>query len=120
MLQYVAVCCIVLQGASLGAVLMISTNAVLQCVAVCVAVRCNVLHCVTVCCSVLQFVAVCCSVLQCVAVQCIEGGSLSATFIIGVNAVLQRVAVRCNVLQCVAVCCSVFQRVAVCYNKEAC
>jgi len=34
---------------------------VLQCVAVCVAVRCSVLQCVIVCCGVLQCVAVCCS-----------------------------------------------------------
>jgi len=35
----------------------------LQCVAVCVAVSCNVLQCVAVCCSVLQCFAVCCRVL---------------------------------------------------------
>ena len=48
-MQYVAVCC-----------------SVLQCVAACY----SVLQCVAVCCGVLQCVAVCCSVLQCVAVRC--------------------------------------------------
>jgi len=66
-LQYVAVCC-----------------SVLQCVAVCRSRRpttciydapgytylCREMQCVAVCCSVLQCVAVCCSVLQCVAVCC--------------------------------------------------
>jgi len=96
MLQCVAVCCSVLQCASLLIFLhtlfhislcyyrppttspSITRTSLWQCVAVC----CCVLQCVVVCCSVLQCVAVCCSVLQCVAV--------------------------CHsVLQCVAVCCSV-------------
>ena len=53
LLQYVAVCC-----------------SVLQCVAVCFSVLqyaamcCSVLQCAAVCCGVLQYAAVCCSVLQ--------------------------------------------------------
>ena len=71
-MQYVAVCCSVLQCAAVCC-------SVLQCVAVC----CSVLQCVAECCSVLQCVAVCCSVLQCVALCC---------------TVLQCIAVHCSVL----------------------
>ena len=58
MVQYVAVCCSVLQCVAVCC-------SVLQCVAVC----CSVLQCVAVCCSVLQCVAMCCSVLRCVATE---------------------------------------------------
>ena len=61
-LQWVAVCCSVMQCVALCC-------SVLQCVAVCY----SVLQCVASCCSVLQCAAVCCSVLQCVAVCCREG-----------------------------------------------
>ena len=69
LLQYVAMCCSMLQCA------VAVRCSVLQCVGVCwsvlycVVVCCSMLQCVVVCCcSVLQCVAVCCSVLQCVAV----------------------------------------------------
>jgi len=76
-LQYVAVCCSVLQCvAGLAKELEAKAKAkggmlrVAVCCRVlpCVAVRCCALPCVAVCCSVLQCVAVCCLLLQCVAV----------------------------------------------------
>jgi len=95
-LQYVAVCCSLLQCA---AVLQIGTEVI-------VAVCCSVLQCVTkildgagngesmrkmvifaVCCSPLQSVAVCCSVSEWDKGNC------------------------CSVLQCVPVCCSVLPRI---------
>ena len=55
MLQFVEVCCIVLQCG------------VVWCSALqCIAVHCSALQCVAVRCSALQCVAVCCSVLQCI------------------------------------------------------
>jgi len=119
-LQYVAVCC-----------------SVLQCVAVC----CSVLQCVAVCCSVLQRAAVYCSVIQCVAV-CGSGhvvaSSCRLSKLVGffrkkpykIGLFCKRnpgktravpgqrysysIAVCCSVLQCVAVCCNVLLHVAVC------
>ena len=103
-LQYVAVCCSMLQCAahvrgccSRCAAVCYAYCSVLQHTAAC----CIVSHCVAGCCRMLQcadsnkklnsvgcqgHVAACCSVLQCVAVC----------------------EVCCSVLQCVAVCCSVF------------
>jgi len=110
-MQYVAVCCSVLQ---------------------CFAVRCSVLHCIkwcrralwltdsytsvlqdAVCCSVLQCVAVCCSVLQCVAVYCIAlNWCRRALWLTDKRpsgcCVLQCVAVRCSSLPCVGLCRRVF------------
>jgi len=59
-LQFVAVCCNVLQCVSP------SDITVLQCVVVC----CSVFQCVAVCCRVFQCVAVWCSAVQCVALCC--------------------------------------------------
>ena len=81
MLQYVTVCCSVLQC-------LVTCCSVLQCVAV----GCRVLWCVMVCRSALPHVAVCCHMLQCVAVgspaaaslRCAdspEAGQRSATYI---------------------------------------
>jgi len=80
-LQYVAVCC-----------------SVVQCGAVCCGV-CSVLQCGAVWCSVLQYVAVCPSKIWLVRAEILMCGDLCC--------VLQCVAVCCSVLQCVAVCCSV-------------
>jgi len=97
MLQYVAMCCSVLQleafstsnweflsdlryGLAPAPLTLPSTDD-------------NARWCVAVCCSVLQGVAVCCRVLQGVA---------------GCYRVLQGVAVCCCVMQCVAVCRSVY------------
>jgi len=78
-LQYVAVCYVVLhlclRWCDFSVCSCVLEGVVLQCVAAFgsvlrfVAVCCNVLHCsvlqcVAVCCSLLQFVAVCCSVLH--------------------------------------------------------
>jgi len=77
-MQYVAVCCSVLQCVAVCC-------SVLQCVAVMPYVqthtlahlvethaRYSMLQCVAACCDVLRCVAMCCSVLQCVAVCCSE------------------------------------------------
>ena len=99
MLQYVAVCCIMLHCAAVHcSVLQYVAVRTLQCVV-------HVLQCVAVCCSVLQCVAVCCNVLHYVAVRTLQCMCCS---------VLQFVAVCCSVLQCVAVCCSVLQCATVC------
>ena len=104
-LQYVAVCCSVLQCAAVCLQCVAVCCSLLQCAAVClrcVAVYCSVLRSVgqlarvelchvhtSVCCSMLQYVAVYCSLLQCAAVCC---------------SVLQCVvAMRCSALQCIAV-----------------
>jgi len=99
-LQYVAVCC-----------------SVLQMLGICVAVRCSVFRCASVCFDVLQCIAVYCSVeipdhsgLSCFFSPAVSRDRLSAR---GGESVLQHVAVCCSVLQCVAVCSSVFQCVAV-------
>ena len=146
MLQFVAVCCSVLQCVSWASV------PALQCVAV----RCRVLLCVTgcrnmlamhcklklvsyLCCSLLQRVAVCRSLLQCAALSFGVSVSSISVPVLHFAAVrcsaLQCVAVRwchgyryhfcialpcfavcCSVLQCVAVCCGALQRGAVCCN----
>ena len=86
MLQYVAVCC-----------------SVLQCAAVC----CSVLQCAAVYCGVLQRNAV----LQCVWCKFdLHGLALSHACVI---ASISSLSASC-VLQRVAACCSVLQRVAVC------
>jgi len=87
----------------------------LQCVAVCVAVRCSALQCVAVCCSVLRCVAVCCSVccsvLWCVAVCCRKYevfrslSTLSTWWHVSNRSSLLCCSVCCSVLRCVAVCC---------------
>jgi len=81
-LQFVAVCC-----------------SVLQCVAVCIeqqskcdVVCCSVLQCVAVCCGELRRVAVCCSVLQCVAVRCSMVGHVAVC-----DSAYQSVASSCSV-----------------------
>ena len=80
------------------------TLRVLQFVAVCCSVL-QCVECVAVCCSVLQCVAVCCSVLQCVACVCCGCSAWYASSVAACCNVLQCVAVCCSVLQCVAVCC---------------
>ena len=110
MLQYVAVCCGVLQCVAvcrsalsthqprmLG--LICGKRTTSQCVAVCcsvlqcVAVRYGVLQCVAVCCSVLWWFAVCCSALS-------PNQPRMLGLICG-----KRPAWQC--VECVAVCCSV-------------
>ena len=117
LLQFAAACCSVLQRVAVSCSVsqcpgeshvatpfhLHATNALVQCVAVCI----NVLQCTAVsytgcnrrvaCCSAFSQVsythvsAVCCSALRCVTVWC---------------SVLQCVAVYCSVLQCIAVCCN--------------
>jgi len=121
MLQYVAVCCSVLQ---------------------CAAVSCSVLHCVAVsrlyylfsqgrlhagantCCSMLQYVTVCCSVLRCVAVfctmlQCHDFTTTTYSVHGDCTEVPIRVAVCCSMLQYVAVC-NIMQIVVVCHSILRC
>jgi len=117
--QYVAVCCSVLQCVAVCSLICDTTDLSLsepkvQCVAVC-SLICNStdlslsepkVQCVAVCCGVLQCVAVCCSVLQCVAVCSLICNSTDLSL-------RTKRAVCCSVLrcvaQCVAVCCSVLQ-----------
>ena len=70
----------------------------LQCVAVCVALRCSALQCVAVCYSVLQCQIKGTFELHCVSVKHAQIYKIKAMF------ELQCVAVCCSVLQCVAVC----------------
>ena len=86
MLQYVAVCCSVLQCVAVSETWRFHTE------------RARVLQCVAVCCSVLQCVAVCCSELHSVRP--------------GIFTWHERMC--CSALQHVVACCSVLQRVAVC------
>ena len=103
MLQYVAVCCSVLQRSHHA--LMPPSHftmccSVLQCVVVC----CSMLHCVAVCCRHLITLRCLRAITLCVAVCCSE---------LYCAAIISRNSVRCSVLQCFAVCCSVLQCVAV-------
>ena len=101
-LQWVAVCCNVLQCVCTNFGTHVVSIAYMFRISVC----CSVLQCVAVCCSVLQCVAVCCSALQCVAVSMFGTtevwafSTTSAMFLIDVSLLT-------NMLQCVAVCCSV-------------
>jgi len=114
LLQYVAVCHSVLLCGALcytvfhGVAVFCSVSQVVACVAVpqvwayrCVGHR----HSNTPPSHVLQSVAVCCSLLQCVA-ECFS--------------VLQSVSVCCRVFQCVAECFSVLQSVSVCCRAFQC
>jgi len=66
-LQYVVVCCNVLQreARSVGLLLLVYMHSIRVYIAACFVLQCaaSVLQCVAVCCSVLQCVAVCCDVL---------------------------------------------------------
>ena len=99
----------------------------LQCVAVCVALRVAAYHsvcsisfqrsrCVAVCCNVLQHVAACCSLLQRVAAFWTNEYAylLCSMFTMhGIFSVYLHMCVCYSLLQCVAVCCSV-SSVALC------
>jgi len=105
-LQYVAVCCSVLQRIAACVV------CVLQCALqrLLVANRTHYLSC----CSMLQCVAVCCSVLQRIAacVVCVLQCALQRRALLVANRT--HYLSCCIMLHCVAVCCSVLQRIAAC------
>jgi len=122
-LQYVAVCCSVLECDTVHCNVLQCIAVccgVLQCDVMCCSVCCSVLQCVAVCCGVLQCDVMCCSVLQCVAVCCSVLQCVAVCCVAVCCRVLQCVAVCCSVLQCVAVCCSVLQCVAVCCSVLQC
>ena len=114
-LQYVAVCCGVLQSCTVLWRPMCVVKLWLRWLKK--AVCCCVLLCVAVCHSVLLCVAVRCSVLQCVAVCLWDAAAMYSIVDAHVSCVLcssdcagwrkQCVAACCSVLQCAAVCCSV-------------
>jgi len=107
MLQFVAVCCSLLQLLQYVAV----CRSVLLCGALCY----TVFHGVAVFCSVSQVVA-CVAVPQVWAYRCV-GHRHSNT---PPSHVLQSVAVCCSLLQCVAECFSVLQSVSVCCRVFQC
>jgi len=84
-LQYVAICCRVLQRGRDKQRRAREIELVLQSVVGC----CRVLQGAAWCCGALQCIAVHCSALQCIAVHC---------------SALQCIAVHCSALQCIAVC----------------
>jgi len=122
-LQFVAVCCSVLQcvAVSCRACGAFSQKTGLFCQGA--GLCCSVLQCVAVCCSVLQYVAVCCRECQCVAVVAKRAGAFLIEFraLLSENrTLLDRKQVSFEykmyraVLKCGVVCCSVLQCVADC------
>jgi len=114
-LQYVAVCCSVLQCVAAyvaqGGVATAAGSMRAASIEFCAC--CSVLQCVTVCCSVLQCVAcvavccMCCSVLQCAVahrrpnIELERLQFICERQVIAWCSVLQYVAMCCHVLQCV-------------------
>jgi len=107
-LQYVVVCCSMLQCVAVHKHNpTMRVGASFRCT-----LCCSVLQGVVVCCSLLQGVAGCCTVWHYVALRCSvevheHNPNNARRRSISVHYVLQCVAVCCSVLQCVAVCCSV-------------
>ena len=96
MLQFVAVCCSVLQYVAVR-------RGVLVGVSCCILLN-NTLYHTAPHCTTLQHTAACCSMLECVAV--------CRGLLVGVSSCMLQVlcvAVCCRVFQCVAVCCSMLQ-----------
>jgi len=100
-LQYVTLCCFVLQWDKCARYFLGALHNTLQHTdAVCF----SVLQCVAVCCSVLQYVVVCCSETKCdVALRCSThlNDSAGCWQALG-KRVLQCVSMFCSVSQCVA------------------